>query len=92
MPAPIVRLPQIDLSAVLAEPNPQIDLKIHVYESSTRNFLKAVSNYKTRAIATIADRRSSQAAEKKKSLEKTAAVEAETNQCKVKEIELVAGA
>jgi kinetochore protein Spc25 len=86
-----LRLPQIDLASLVLEQNPQIDLRIPAYEASTRNFLKAVSNYKNRAIATISDRRATQAAEKKKILEKTQAVELETNQCKVKEISLVAG-
>ena len=88
--AHVLRLPQIDLTAVLAEQNPQIDLRLEVYENSTRNFLKAVANYKNRAIATISDRRANQAAEKKKVIEKTQVVEAETNQCKLSEIELVA--
>jgi kinetochore protein Spc25 len=86
-----LRLPQIDLASVLTHPNPQIDLRIAAYETSTRNFLKAVSNYKNRAIATISDRRITQAAEKKKIADKTQAVEVETNQCKVAEIALVAG-
>ena len=86
-----LRLPQIDLAAVLTQPNPEIDLKLEVYESSTRNFLKAVANYKNRALATISARRANQAGENKKILEKTQAVEAETIQCKMKEIELVAG-
>ena len=86
-----LRLPQIDLAAVLTEPNPQIDLRLEVYESSTRNFLKAVANYKNRAAATISARRANQAGENKKVLEKTQAVGAETIQCKMNEIELVAG-
>ncbi|ESK88425.1 kinetochore protein spc25 [Moniliophthora roreri MCA 2997] len=85
----ILRLPQIDLASVLASPNPHIDLKLGVYENSTRNFLKAVSNYKNRSIATISELRSRSAAEKKKLMEKAQAVEIETNQCKVKEIELM---
>jgi kinetochore protein Spc25 len=53
--------------------------------------LKAVSNYKNRSITTISERRSKHASESKKLIEKTATVEAETNQFKVREIELVAG-
>ncbi|KAF8224037.1 hypothetical protein L208DRAFT_1313683 [Tricholoma matsutake] len=86
----VLRLPQIDLVAVLAEPNAQVDLRLEAYESSTRNFLKAVANYKNRAVATISARRANQAGESKKFQEKTRAVEAETVQCKLKEIELVA--
>lgn len=87
--AHVLRLPQIDLTTVLTDQNPQIDLRLEVYENSTRNFLKAVSNYKNRAILAISDRRTNQAAEKKKVIEKTQAFEAETNQCKLKEIDLV---
>ncbi|KAJ7608133.1 chromosome segregation protein Spc25-domain-containing protein [Mycena polygramma] len=85
----VLRVPQIDLSAVLADQNPQIDLRVQSYETSTRNFLKAVANYKTRTIATIADKRATHAAEKKRTQERIANVEAETNQCKMQEIQLV---
>lgn len=87
----VLRVPQIDLAAVLAEQHPQIDLRITSYETSARSFLKAVANYKTRTIATIADKRSAHAAEKKYAIERIGNVETETNQCKIKEIELVAG-
>lgn len=90
--AHVLRVPQIDLSAILSTSNPQIDLRLPVYETSTRNFLKAVSNYKNRALTNISERRAAQAAEKKRILEKTQAIEAETNQCKLREIDLVAGA
>ncbi|KAJ7444577.1 chromosome segregation protein Spc25-domain-containing protein [Mycena galericulata] len=85
-----LRVPQIDLSAVLAEQNPKIDLRVQSHEASMRNFLKAVANYKTRTIATIADKRTTHASEKKRTLEKIGNVEAETNQCKIEEIQLVA--
>ncbi|KAF8060878.1 chromosome segregation protein Spc25-domain-containing protein [Lyophyllum atratum] len=87
---PPVPLPQINLATILTEPNPQIDLRLSVYEDSTRSFLKAVSNYKNRAITSISERRTAQAAEKKRVAEKTQAIEAETNQCKLREIDLVA--
>ena len=83
--------PTIDLASILSEPNPSIDLRLSAYEASTRNFLNAVSNYGNRGIAEITKRKERQALERKKVAEKTAAVESETNQCKVKEIELVAG-
>ena len=86
-----LRIPQIDLQSLLEQQNPHIDLRLEAYDASTREFLKAVSNYKTRAIAAISERRAQQAAEKKKVLEKSQAVEAETNQCKLRELELVAG-
>ncbi|KAJ6551148.1 chromosome segregation protein Spc25-domain-containing protein [Mycena capillaripes] len=85
----VLRVPQIDLSTVLAEQNPHIDLRVESYEASTRNFLKAVANYKTRTVATIGDKRTTHAAEKKRTIERITNVEAETNQCKVQEIQLV---
>ncbi|KAG5642570.1 hypothetical protein DXG03_002557 [Asterophora parasitica] len=85
----VLRLPQIDLAATLAAPNPAIDLRLQSYETSTRNFLKAVSNYKNRAITTISDRRTAQAAEKKRVIDKTGAIQHEINACKLREIDLV---
>lgn len=85
------RPPQIDLKALLAQPNPHIDLKLQAYETSTRNFIKAVSNYKNRSIATIAERRATHIAETKRYAEKVKAVEDETKACKIKEIELAEG-
>ncbi|KAF9264944.1 hypothetical protein L218DRAFT_972504 [Marasmius fiardii PR-910] len=84
----IRRLPQIDLAALLASPNPHIDLKLDVYEKETKKFLKAVSTYKNNSIAQISDLRERGAAEKKKLQEKAQEIEAETNNCKVFEIEL----
>ncbi|KAJ7699238.1 chromosome segregation protein Spc25-domain-containing protein [Mycena rosella] len=86
----VLRVPQIDLSAILADQNPHIDLKVQSYETSTRNFLKAVAQYKTRTVATLGDKRASQAAEKKRTLERIGNVEVETNRCKMQEIQLVA--
>ena len=84
------RPPLVDLSSILTQQNPSIDLRVHDYENSTRTFLKALTAYKNRAMTNISERRKHQALEKKKILEKTQAVEMETNQCKLKEIELVA--
>lgn len=89
--AHVRRLPQIDLAATLAAPNPQIDLKIAVYETSSRNFIKAVASYKNRAMANISERRAAQVAEKKRIAEKIQAIEAENNMCKIREIDLIAG-
>ncbi|EGN94052.1 hypothetical protein SERLA73DRAFT_188610 [Serpula lacrymans var. lacrymans S7.3] len=80
----------IDLAPTLAESNPLIDLRLRAYDASTGNFLKAVSNYTNRAIVEITKHRSSQITEKKKLAEKTHSIEAETNYCKAKEIELIA--
>ncbi|KAG6820220.1 hypothetical protein H0H93_003721 [Arthromyces matolae] len=85
-----LRLPQIDLTALLKSDAPHIDLRISAYETSTHNFLKAVSSYKNRALTTLSERRSSHVAERKRISEKTQAIEAETNQCKLREIDLIA--
>lgn len=85
------RAPKFDLSDILAQPHPQIDLRLDAFEASTRKFLKALSNYHERAIVEITKRRERHAAEKKKLNEKASAAESETTQCKVREIELVAG-
>ena len=84
----IRRLPQIDLAGLLSQPNPHIDLKLDAYEKDTKKFLKAVSTYKNNSIAQISDLRARGAAEKKKLQERVQAVETETNNCKVLEIEL----
>ncbi|KZP08260.1 hypothetical protein FIBSPDRAFT_803198 [Athelia psychrophila] len=84
------RAPKFDLSDILAQPHPQIDLRLDAFEASTRKFLKALSNYHERAIVEITKRRERHAAEKKKLNEKASAAESETTQCKVREIELVA--
>ncbi|OCH94207.1 hypothetical protein OBBRIDRAFT_884963 [Obba rivulosa] len=86
----VSRAPKLDLAAVLASQNPQIDLKLDAYEASTRNFLKAVSNYTQRALTEIANRKTNHIAERKKLSEKIQHIETETNACKVKEIELIA--
>lgn len=86
-----MRHTHIDLASVLAQPNPQVDLQLSAYEISTGNFLKAVTNYTNRAIAEITKHRNAQEADKKKLAERIQAVEAETNQCKLKEIDLLAG-
>lgn len=85
------RLPRIDLSQLLQDQNPYIDLRVNVFEESTRNFLKALGNFKNNAITSISERRKYQATEKKKIAEKSQHVEAEINECKLKEIELVTG-
>ncbi|KAH7926225.1 hypothetical protein BV22DRAFT_1046249 [Leucogyrophana mollusca] len=85
-----IRPAHIDLAAILAEPTPQIDLRLHAYDVSTGNFLKAVTNYTNRAIGEITKHRNAQEADKKKIADRAHAVETETNQCKLREIELLA--
>ena len=85
-----VRRPlQINLHALLQQQTPTIDLGVESYENSTRNFLEAVAKYKNRSMTAIAERRRHEAHEKKKIMDKISTVEAETGQCKLKEIELV---
>lgn len=86
-----MRHTHVDLASILTQPSPQVDLRLQAYEISTGNFLKAVTNYTHRAIAEITKHRNAQEADKKRLAERTQAVEAETNQCKLKEIELLAG-
>ncbi|KAH0838733.1 chromosome segregation protein Spc25-domain-containing protein [Lanmaoa asiatica] len=85
-----MRHTHIDLASVLAQPTPQVDLRLQAYEISTGNFLKAVTNYTNRAITEITKHRNAQEADKRRLVERTQAVEAETNQCKLKEIDLLA--
>ncbi|KAF9242387.1 chromosome segregation protein Spc25-domain-containing protein [Melanogaster broomeanus] len=85
-----MRHTHIDLASILAQPNPQIDLRIQAYEISTGNFLKAVTNYTHRAIIEITKHRNAQEADKRRLAERTQAAETEINQCKLKEIELLA--
>jgi kinetochore protein Spc25 len=84
------RTPQIDLAAILSDQHPSIDLRTESFDNSSRNFLKALTSYKNRAITTLSERRKHQAQEKKKVVERTQAVEVEIGQCKLKEIDLVA--
>ncbi|KAF9229837.1 hypothetical protein BS17DRAFT_724079 [Gyrodon lividus] len=85
-----MRHTHVDLASILAQPNPQVHLRLQAYEISTGNFLKAVTNYTHRAIAEITKHRNAQEADKRRLAERTQAVDAETNQCKLKEIELLA--
>ena len=84
------RVPKLDLQAVLAAQHPHIDLRLDSYETSTRNFLKAVSGYTQRALAEITRRKNAHVSEKNRIVEKTQQIENETNTCKVKELELIA--
>ncbi|EKM60634.1 uncharacterized protein PHACADRAFT_179844 [Phanerochaete carnosa HHB-10118-sp] len=88
--AHVLRVPKLDLVAILAQQNPQIDLRIEAYETSTRNFLKAVSHYAQNAQAEITRRKTTHINEKKRTAEKIQSYENETHACKVKELELIA--
>ncbi|KAF5355787.1 hypothetical protein D9756_004293 [Leucocoprinus leucothites] len=84
------RVSRVDLSQLLQDQHPNIDLRVTNYEESTRTFLKALVGFKNKAITSIAERRKYQTAEKKKYADKSQHVENEINQCKLKEIDLVA--
>ena len=86
-----LRVPKLDLATILAQQNPQIDLRLDAYESSTRSFLKAVSAYAQNAQAEITRRKTTHINEKNRIAEKAKQIENETNACKVKELELIAG-
>ncbi|KAF8906181.1 chromosome segregation protein Spc25-domain-containing protein [Mucidula mucida] len=82
------RVPQIDLASVISSDTPSIDLKLQHYETAARKFLKTVTTYKNQIVNEETDSRAVYASEKKRFAERTHAVELETNQCKVRELEL----
>lgn len=86
-----LRVPKLDLTSILAQQNPHVDLRIEAYETSTRNFLKAVSRYTQNAQAEITRRKTTHVNEKNRIAERIQHVENETNTCKLKELELIAG-
>lgn len=79
----------IQLSQILAQPHPEIDLRLESYEKTTREFLDAVSNYTVQAVDEITRRRDQHALLLKKEAEKRKAMDQEIVDCKVKEIELM---
>ncbi|KZT42863.1 hypothetical protein SISSUDRAFT_1015463 [Sistotremastrum suecicum HHB10207 ss-3] len=79
----------LQLSQILAQPHPEIDLRLESYEKSTRQFLDAVANYTAQAVDEITRRRDQHALLLKKEAEKRKAMEQEVVDCKVKEIELM---
>lgn len=86
------RVPQIDLGAILQADHPVIDLRLESYENETRSFLQNLARFKDLAITQETEERAAFVVETKRLAEKSAEIEAETNQCKVREIELLAGA
>ena len=82
---------QLNLATVLATQNPTIDLHLSAYEASARNFSQAFADFNTRAVTEITQRREAHTAETKKIAERAQNMEKETNQCKLKEIELIGG-
>ncbi len=82
---------QLNLAPILSAQPPTIDLHLPAYEASTRNFLQAIADFNSRAIAEINQRREAHATDVDKLAERAQNTEKETNQCKVKEIELIGG-
>lgn len=83
--------PQIDLTAILAAQNPQIDLRLDEYERSTRSFMNLVANYSKKTTTSVVEKTEAYNAEKTRLAEKIQTTKAEINQCKEAEIELVEG-
>jgi hypothetical protein len=82
---------QLNLTAILNSQHPTIDLHLPAYEASTRNFSQAIADFNNRATAEINQRREAHTAELKRLAERAQNIEKETNQCKIKEIELIEG-
>ncbi|KAI0272643.1 hypothetical protein BC834DRAFT_356548 [Gloeopeniophorella convolvens] len=79
----------LNLAAILDSQNPSIDLHLSTYDASTKNFSKAITDFNNRAVAEITQRREAHAADRKKLAERAQSIEKETNQCKLREIELI---
>jgi kinetochore protein Spc25 len=82
---------QLNLAAILSAQAPTIDLHLPAYEASTRNFSQAIADFNSRAIAEINQRREAHTTETKRLAERAQNMERETNQCKMKEIDLIGG-
>lgn len=82
---------RIDLAAILAAQNPQIDLKLGEFNRSVRPFTNLVANYtKTRTAAAV-ENANAYNTEKSRLAEKIQTTKTEINRCKEAEIELVEG-
>lgn len=90
MAAPTYR-PHIDLPAVLATKNPQIDLRFNEHSRSTRSFMNLVANYTKKTASSVVEKTNAYNTEKSRLTEKIQTMKAEINQCKEAEIELVKG-
>jgi len=92
MPAHNLARPgQFSLAPILGAQAPTIDLHIPAYDASTRNFLQALGDFNSRAVAEINQRREAHTTETNRLAERAQNMEKETNQCKIKEIELIGG-
>lgn len=81
---------ELDLDAILSSSKPTIDLNLSAYETSVTNFSRAIANFTARSVAEITQRRDAHDKELKRLADRAQDVEKETEQCKLKEIELIA--
>jgi hypothetical protein len=81
---------EYNLDAILGSSEPVIDLHLPAYESSVTNFSRAIANFTARSAAEITQRRDAHDKELKRLAGRAQDIEKETEQCKLKEIELIA--
>ncbi|KAI9433556.1 hypothetical protein H4582DRAFT_1986608 [Lactarius indigo] len=81
---------EYNLDAILNSSEPTIELNLPAYETSAANFSRAIANFTARSIAEITQRREAHDKELKRLADRAQDVERETEQCKLKEIELIA--
>ena len=81
---------EYDLDSILSSSEPVIDLHLPAYELSVTNFSRAIANFTARSAAEITQRRDAHDKELKRLAVRAQDIEKETEQCKLKEIELIA--
>jgi hypothetical protein len=79
-----------DLDSILSSSKPAIDLHLPAYEASVANFSRAIANFTARSAAEITQRRDAHDKELKRLDVRAQDMEKETENCKLKEIELIA--
>lgn len=83
--------PHIDLAAILATQNPQIDLRLDEYQRSSRSLMNLVANYTKKSAVFAVEKFNGYNAEKSRLAEKIQTAKVEINQWKKAEIELMEG-
>jgi hypothetical protein len=79
-----------DLDSILSSSKPAIDLHLPAYEASVTNFSRAIANFTARSVAEITQRRDAHDKALKRLDVRAQDIEKETENCKLKEIELIA--
>jgi kinetochore protein Spc25 len=79
-----------DLDSILRSSKPVIDLHLPAYEASVTNFSRAIANFTARSVTEITQRRDAHDKELKRLDGRAQDMEKETENCKLKEIELIA--